>query len=92
MLRTLGHLPEAPDPPPDDIPLPPELKAFLTDEMPRQTHDDRDRLTAILHQVKACLNRPLPLEAWRAPRRGCRFCRRATAFGNNDCGTIDLLT
>jgi hypothetical protein len=53
MLRALGYLPEASDPSLDDIPLPPDLRAFLT--------DDRPRLTDFLHILQARLNRrPCP--------------------------------
>ena len=57
MLQALGHLPEASDPSLDDIPLPPELRTFLTDDWPRLTADDRDLLTDFLHILQSRLNR-----------------------------------
>ena len=49
MLRALGYLPESSDPSLDDIPLPPDLRAFLIDDWPRLTDDDRDLLIDFLH-------------------------------------------
>ena len=61
MLLALGHLPEASDPSLDDIPLPPELRAFFTDDWPRLSADDRALLTGFLHLLHTRLNpRPSP--------------------------------
>ena len=57
MLFALGHLPDASDTSLDDIPLPPDLRAFLTDDWPRLTDDDRALLTDFLHILQARLNR-----------------------------------
>jgi hypothetical protein len=57
MLRALGYLPEALAPPPDDIPLPPGLRAFFTDDWSRLTDDDRALLTDFLHILQSRLNR-----------------------------------
>ena len=56
MLLALGYLLGASGPSLDDIPLPPELRAFLTDDWPSLSDDDRSLLTDFLHILHSRLN------------------------------------